>query len=67
MSIYYSITTITTFSYGDLFCISFKEKIFGLILEIVGIFAYSWALTNMSNYVKVITVKSEELSNKNIT
>ena len=64
ISIYYTITTITTVGYGDLFCISFKEKIFGLILEIVGIFAYSWALTNMSNYVKVITDKSEELSNK---
>ena len=63
-SIYYILTTLTTVGYGDLTCISFKEKFFGLFIEIVGIFAYSWALTAMSNYIKVINDKSEELYNR---
>ena len=64
IAIYYSITTLTTVGYGDLTCITPQEKIFGLIMEVVGIFAYSWALTAMSNYVKVLNEKTEELSKK---
>ena len=63
ISIYYTITTLTTVGYGDLTCVNFKEKIFGLFLEIVGIFAYSWALTSISNYIKILNDKTEELSN----
>jgi len=64
IAIYYTITTLTTVGYGDLTCVTPKEKIFGLIIEVVGIFAYSWALTAMSNYVKVLNEKTEELSKK---
>ena len=64
IAIYYTITTLTTVGYGDLTCVTPKEKIFGLIMEVVGIFAYSWALTAMSNYVKVLNEKTEELSKK---
>ena len=64
ISIYYIMTTLTTVGYGDITCISFNEKFFGLFMEIVGICAYSWALTAMSNYIKIINDKSEELYNK---
>ncbi len=64
IAIYYTITTLTTVGYGDLTCVTPNEKIFGLIMEVVGIFAYSWALTAMSNYVKVLNEKTEELSKK---
>ncbi len=64
IAIYYTITTLTTVGYGDLTCVTPKEKIFGLIMEVVGIFAYSWALTAMSNYVKILNEKTEELSKK---
>ena len=61
IAIYYTIETITTVGYGDIFCTNVTEKIFGLIMEIFGIVAYSWALTAMINYVKIFTDKEEEL------
>ena len=58
-AIYYTIETLTTVGYGDLTCITPKEKLFGLFMEIVGIFAYSWAISHISNYFKVINEKNE--------
>ncbi len=64
IAIYYIITTVTTVGYGDLLCITPIEKLFGLFMEIVGIFAYSFALTSISNYVKVLSDKNEEYHQK---
>ncbi len=64
IAIYYTITTVTTVGYGDLSCVTIIEKIFGLFMEIVGIIAYSWALTAMSNYVKIENDKQIDFKNK---
>ncbi len=64
IAIYYIITTVTTVGYGDLTCVTPIEKLFGLFMEIVGIFAYSFALTSISNYVKVLSDKNEEFHQK---
>ena len=64
ISIYYIITTVTTVGYGDLFCATPIEKIFGLFMEIVGIIAYSFALSFISNYVKESSDKSKEFFEK---
>ena len=64
ISIYYTIETLTTVGYGDISCISIREKIFGLFMEVIGICAYSWALAQISNYIKVLNEKTEELLNK---
>ena len=64
VAIYYTITTVTTVGYGDLSCVTTIEKLFGLFMEIVGIIAYSWALTSMSNYVKIENDKQIDFRNK---
>ena len=64
IAIYYTITTLTTVGYGDISCVSSNERIFGIFLEVIGICTYSWALTEISNYIKVLNEKTEELSNK---
>ena len=64
IAIYYIITTVTTVGYGDLSCVTPIEKIFGLFMEIVGIIAYSFALSSISNYVKEKSDKSEEFFQK---
>ena len=64
LGIYYLITTVTTVGYGDLTCVTPNEKIFGIVIEIVGIVAYSWVLTSISNYVKSKNDKEEEYFKK---
>ena len=64
LGIYYLITTVTTVGYGDLTCITPNEKVFGIFIEIVGIVAYSWVLTSISNYVKSKNDKEEEYFKK---
>ena len=64
IAMYYIITTVTTVGYGDLSCVTPIEKVYGLFMEIVGIFAYSFALTEISNYVKVLSDKKEEYHQK---
>ena len=57
ISIYFTIETLTTVGYGDLTFSTPREKLFGLFMEIVGIFAYSWAISHISNYFKIINEK----------
>ena len=64
ISIYFSIATLTTVGYGDIVCTTVMEKVFGLFMECIGIFSYSWVVTSMSNYVKVLHEKTEEYENK---
>ena len=60
LGIYYTMATLTTVGYGDINCTTHNEKIFGMFMEVVGIFAYSWALTSIGNYVKVLHEKTEQ-------
>jgi len=62
--IYILITALTTVGYGDITCYSFKERIFQLILLIVGIVAYSWIVSSFSNYIKKINEQSVDLESR---
>ncbi len=45
-------TTLTTVGYGDVPVTCNQERIFQIILLLLGTFAYSWLLTYISNYIK---------------
>jgi len=62
--IYILITALTTVGYGDITCYSFKERIFQLILLIIGIVAYSWIVSSFSNYIKKINEQSVDLESR---
>ena len=64
IGIYYIITTVTTVGYGDLTCVTPKEKVFGILVEIVGIIGYSWVVSSISNYVKSKSDAEEEYFKK---
>ena len=51
-SLYYQMTTLTTVGYGDISATNDLEKFYGIFVLIVGTCAYSWILTNISNYIK---------------
>ena len=51
-SLYYQMTTLTTVGYGDISSTNDLEKFYGIFVLIVGTCAYSWILTNISNYIK---------------
>ena len=51
-SIYFLITTVTSVGYGDITGNSINEFIFQIFLLIIGIIAYSWLISEISNYVK---------------
>ena len=51
-SIYFLIATITSVGYGDISGYSRNEYIFQIFLLIIGIIAYSWLISSISNYVR---------------
>ena len=57
-AIYYLITTITTVGYGDICVISLTERIYQIIIVVIGTCVYSWALTYISNYIQKIQEKN---------
>ena len=62
--IYILITALTTVGYGDITCYSFKERIFQLILLVIGIVAYSWIVSSFSNYIQKINEQSVDLESR---
>ena len=63
-SIYFLIATVTTVGYGDITPSNQGERWFGLILLIVGIIVYSFAVAGISNYIKEIDDKNADYNKK---
>ena len=49
---YYNITTIFTCGFGDIISITFKEKVYTMLLQSIGIFLYSYMVSSMMNIIK---------------
>ena len=63
-SIYIIIMALTTVGYGDITCYCFHERIYQLFLLIVGIMAYSYAVSAISNYIQKINERSADFTKK---
>jgi len=63
-SIYILIMALTTVGYGDITCYSFHERIYQMFLLVVGIMAYSYAVSAFSNFVQKINDKSADFEKK---
>ncbi len=64
IAIYYIITTITTVGYGDIFTITPIEKIYGVFLEIIGCYIYSFVISFIANHFKLLNDKEEKYKMK---
>lgn len=63
-SIYILIMALTTVGYGDITCYSFHERIYQMFLLVVGIMAYSYAVSAFSNFVQKINDKNADFEKK---
>jgi len=62
--IYILAMALTTVGYGDITCYSMSERIFQLFLLVIGIFAYSWVVSSISNNIKKINQRSADYENR---
>ena len=58
---YFSITTLSTVGYGDLFPISISEKIVGMIIMLIGVAFFSFI---MSSFIDIISAFNQNLGNE---
>ena len=63
-SIYFILATVTSVGYGDIIGSSFTEFCFQIFILLVGIIAYSWLISSISNYIKEINKQNEALNKK---
>ena len=63
-AVYYLMTTLTTVGYGDIIILTTYERVYQIILLIVGTCAYSWILTFISNYIKKMNEQYIDFENK---
>ena len=63
-SLYFIVTTITTVGYGDITSKNPSEQVFCIILMLIGVIAYSMAISSFSNIMSLSDQKSKTLLNK---
>ena len=63
-SFYYVFATVFTVGYGDIVSINIYERFFNLFLLIVGIMAYSFSISSLSNYVQNVDFKTQDFNEK---
>lgn len=63
-SFYYICATVFTIGYGDVTSVSTYERVFNLLLLVVGIMIYSWSVTSLSNYVQSVDSKTLDYQKK---
>ena len=63
-SFYYVFATVFTVGYGDIVSVNIYERVFNLILLIVGIMAYSFSISTLINYVQKEDHKTKDFNSK---
>ena len=51
-SLYFMITTMTTVGYGDIVCIFYIERIYHIILLVIGTLLYTFLVSKIGNYLR---------------
>ena len=64
ISLYYTITTVTTVGYGDITGNTLNELIFQIFLLIAGIMSYSWLISYCSNIIQEKNMSTEKFNDK---
>ena len=62
-SIYFNLATIYTIGYGDITSVNIYERVYNVLLLMIGIMVYSYAVSSLSNYVQDSDVRTRKLEN----
>lgn len=64
ISIYFTLTTVTTVGYGDVNANTVSEKIYNLFIMAIGVLMYSFAIGSLTNIVMNLDKKNAETNQK---
>lgn len=60
ISCYYALTTLSTVGYGDFYPISNNERIFAVVIMLVGVMFFSYI---MGNFIEIISSYDKKMGN----
>ena len=63
-SLYFIVTTITTVGYGDITSKNPAEQVFCMVLMLIGVIAYSMAISSITNIMSLYNRRSKLLIDK---
>ena len=61
-SFYFMVTTMTTVGYGDIVCVSFIERLYHIILLVIGTLLYTFLVSKIGNYLREDSYEKNKLS-----
>ena len=64
IGIYFTVTTITTVGYGDISASTTGERIMCIILMLIGVVSYSYAIGSLSSLLTSLDSKTAKLKEK---
>lgn len=64
IGIYFTVTTITTVGYGDISADTTGERIMCIILMLIGVVSYSYAIGSLSSLLTSLDAKTAKLKEK---
>ncbi len=63
-SMYFTVTTVLTVGYGDISAYSVAEKIFCIILMLIGVISFSYSTGALSTIIQSVDAKEASLKEK---
>ena len=63
-SIYWAMTSMTTIGYGDLFAITVSERVYSIVAQLIGAFAFTYSVTRIVHILYSMNLASRDLTEK---
>ena len=64
ISLYWTVTTLVTVGYGDICATNTSERIYVVLVMVLGIFMYSYTVSSISNIISTLDTRKAKLNSK---
>ena len=64
VSEYWTVTTLVTVGYGDIYPVNLSERIYTVLTMVIGIFSYSYSVSSISTLVRTFNLRKSKLGEK---